>query len=329
MDGITPGHPALSVQDLEVTFPTRQGNLRAVASVSYVIEPGRTLGIVGESGSGKSITALAVMGLVPAPGRRSRGHICIAGDELDTDNDAAMTRIRGDRVSMIFQEPMTALNPVLTVGAQISEAWALHHPGEDDAARDASLDMLARVGIPEPTRRYKSYPHEMSGGMRQRVMIAMALACQPEVLIADEPTTALDVTIQAQIIDLMAEVQEAFGMAIQFISHNLGVVSEIADDVAVMYAGRIVERAGAGDIFSHPLHPYTQALIATVPRIGAHVPRLPAIKGTVPHPLALPSGCPFSDRCPRAVPACREAEPALTDHGAGHLAACFRAGERS
>jgi peptide/nickel transport system ATP-binding protein len=329
MDGITPGHPALSVQDLEVTFPTRQGDLRAVAGISYAIKSGRTLGVVGESGSGKSVTALAVMGLVPAPGRRTDGSIFIGGDELDTDDDAAMTRIRGARVSMIFQEPMTALNPVLTAGAQIGEAWALHHPGESDAARDAALDMLARVGIPEPMRRYKSYPHEMSGGMRQRVMIAMALACQPEVLIADEPTTALDVTIQAQIIDLMAQIQEEFGMAIQFISHNLGVISEIADDVAVMYAGRIVERASAGEIFSHPLHPYTQALIATVPRIGAHASRLPTIAGTVPHLLALPAGCAFSDRCPRAAAACRAGEPPLADHGAGHMAACLLAGDGS
>lgn len=329
MDGIKPGQPTLSVQNLEITFPTRQGNLRAVAGISYAIEAGRTLGIVGESGSGKSVTALAVMGLIPAPGRRTRGHVLIGGNELDTNDEAAMTRIRGARVSMIFQEPMTALNPVLTVGAQISEAWALHHPGEGNAARDAALDMLKRVGIPEPLRRYKSYPHEMSGGMRQRVMIAMALACQPEILIADEPTTALDVTIQAQIIDLMAQMQEEFGMAIQFISHNLGVVSEIADDVVVMYAGRIVEQASAQEIFSQPLHPYTRALIATVPRIGVHTSRLPAIAGTVPHPLALPAGCAFSDRCPRAAPACHAGEPALENHGAGHLVACFLAGEGS
>ena len=326
MDGYTPGRQALSVHDLEITFPTRQGNLRAVAGISYAIAPGRTLGIVGESGSGKSVTALAVMGLVPVPGKQTRGSIVLGGQTVDTTDSATMTRLRGARVSMIFQEPMTALNPVLTVGAQISEAWALHHPGEGDAARDAALDMLKRVGIPEPLRRYKSYPHEMSGGMRQRVMIAMALACQPEVLIADEPTTALDVTIQAQIIDLMAEMQETFGMAIQFISHNLAVVSEIADDVAVMYAGRIVEQASAREIFSQPLHPYTRALIATVPRIGTRMSRLPAITGTVPHPLALPAGCAFSDRCPQATAACRASEPALEDHGGGHLAACILAG---
>lgn len=321
--------PALEVTDLKVTFPTRAGPIHAVAGISYRIAPGRTLGIVGESGSGKSVTALAIMGLVPLPGRVTGGAIRIGGNDVTGLDDRALTRIRGERIAMAFQEPMTALNPVLTVGSQIAEAWALHRPGGKSEAREAALNMLERVRIPEPTRRYDAYPHQMSGGMRQRVMIAMALACKPEVLIADEPTTALDVTIQAQIIELMAEIQAEFGMAIQFISHNLGVISEIADDVAVMYAGHIVEQASAANIFANPRHPYTRALIDTVPRIGARNRRLPAIGGQVPHPLALPPGCPFSNRCPLADADCQANIPMLEDQGDGHLVACFKTGDGS
>lgn len=324
-DGSSPGHPALLVRDLDVAFPTRDGVIRAVTGVSYAIARGRTLGIVGESGSGKSMTALAIMGLVPRPGRLTGGTVSIGGDTISSLDDAAMTRVRGERVAMIFQEPMTALNPVLTVGAQIAEAWSLHRNSRASEARDAALALLERVRIPEPGRRFDDYPHQMSGGMRQRAMIAIALACGPEVLIADEPTTALDVTIQAQIIELMAEIQADMGMAIQFISHNLGVVSEIADDIAVMYAGRIVEQGSADDILAAPRHPYTRALIATVPRIGAHDHRLPAIGGQVPHPLALPPGCAFSDRCPLADAGCRAGEPPLRDLGKGQRVACFKA----
>ncbi len=321
------GGPVLTVDGLEVTFPTRDGPLRAVAGISYSIAPGRTLGVVGESGCGKSVTALAILGLVPPPGRIAGGSVRLGDLEVSSMDEEALTAIRGERISMVFQEPMTALNPVLTVGAQIAEAWALHREGSPAEAREAALEMIDRVRIPDPQRRFDDYPHHLSGGMRQRAMIAMALACGPELLIADEPTTALDVTIQAQIIELMMEMQAEFGMAIQFISHNLGVVSEIADDVMVMYAGHIVEIGSAAQIFADPRHPYTRALLETLPRIGARVRRLPAIPGTVPDLGALPAGCPFSDRCPLADATCRAMRPALDDQGGGHLAACFKAGE--
>ena len=317
--------PVLTVRDLEVTFPTPQGPLRAVAGISYSIDPGRTLGVVGESGCGKSVSALAVLGLVPPPGRVTGGTIWLGAMEVTAMDEDALPAIRGERVSMIFQEPMTALNPVLSVGEQIAEAWTLHRAGPAADAREAALTMLERVRIPNPVERYANYPHQMSGGMRQRAIIAMALACGPELLIADEPTTALDVTIQAQIIELMMEMQAEFGMAIQFISHNLGVVSEIADDVMVMYGGHIVEMATAEQIFSNPRHPYTRALMETVPRLGARARRLPTIPGTVPDILDLPPGCAFSDRCPLADENCRQAAPALEDLGGGHLAACFKA----
>ncbi|MCZ6812490.1 MAG: ABC transporter ATP-binding protein [Alphaproteobacteria bacterium] len=319
--------PVLTVRDLEVTFPTARGPLRAVGGISYSIDPGRTLGVVGESGCGKSVSALAVLGLVPPPGQVTGGTIALGTLEVTAMDEDALPAIRGERVSMIFQEPMTALNPVLSVGQQIAEAWALHRAGTAADAREAALTMLERVRIPNPVERYANYPHQMSGGMRQRAMIAMALACGPELLIADEPTTALDVTIQAQIIELMMEMQAEFGMAIQFISHNLGVVSEIADDVMVMYAGHIVEMASTEQIFSNPRHPYTRALMETVPRLGARATRLPTIAGTVPDLLDLPPGCPFSDRCPLADEGCRQAAPTLDDLGGGHLAACFKARE--
>ena len=321
------GGPVLAVHDLEVTFATDQGPLRAVGGISYSIDPGRTLGVVGESGCGKSVSALAVLGLVPPPGQVTGGSIRLGSLDLTAMDEEALPAIRGERVSMIFQEPMTALNPVLTVGAQIAEAWALHRVGSAADAREAALVMLERVRIPNPNERYANYPHQMSGGMRQRAMIAMALACGPELLIADEPTTALDVTIQAQIIELMMEIQAEFGMAIQFISHNLGVVSEIADEVMVMYAGHVVERATTEQIFGNPRHPYTRALMETIPRLGARARRLPAIRGTVPDLRDLPPGCSFSDRCPLADEHCRQSAPDLEDKGGGHLAACFKAQE--
>jgi oligopeptide/dipeptide ABC transporter ATP-binding protein len=324
---LSDGGPALEVRDLAVTFPTEDGPLHAVAGISYRIEAGRTLGVVGESGCGKSMTALAILGLVPPPGRIVGGSVRLGEIDVTALPEDQLTAIRGERVSMVFQEPMTALNPVMTVGEQIAEAWALHRQGSAAQAREAALHMIERVRIPDPHRRYDDYPHHMSGGMRQRAMIAMALACEPDLLIADEPTTALDVTIQAQIIELMMEMQAELGMAIQFISHNLGVVSEIADDVAVMYAGRIVEHGTAAQVLSAPRHPYTRALMETIPRLGARVDRLPAIPGTVPDPRAVPAGCPFSDRCALADGGCRAALPPLTDQGGGHFAACFKAGE--
>ncbi len=318
------GDPVLNVHDLEVTFATPHGPLRAVGGISYAIGPGRTLGVVGESGCGKSVSALAVLGLVPPPGRVSGGTIHLGALDITAMDERALAAIRGERVSMIFQEPMSALNPVLTVGEQIAEAWALHRTGTASDARDAALAMLDRVRIPNPKERFENYPHQMSGGMRQRAVIAMALACGPDLLIADEPTTALDVTIQAQIIELMMEIQSEFGMAIQFISHNLGVVSEIADDVMVMYGGHIVEQATTEQIFTNPRHPYTRGLIETVPRLGAREARLAAIPGTVPDLLDLPPGCPFSDRCPHADAQCRHEPPAIEDLGGRHLIACFK-----
>jgi oligopeptide/dipeptide ABC transporter ATP-binding protein len=317
----------LRVRDLEVTFATRDGPLRAVTGIDYEIAPGRTLGVVGESGCGKTVAALALLGLVPAPGKITKGSIRLGGDELIGLSEDRLTAIRGERISMVFQEPTTALNPVMTIGAQIAEAWLLHRDTKPSEAKEAALAMLERVRIPDPTRRYDNYPHELSGGMRQRAMIAMALACGPELLIADEPTTALDVTIQAEILDLMLEIQSELGMAIQFISHNLGVISQVSDDVMVMYAGRIVEHAPAADIFDHPRHPYTRALLETVPRIGAAEGRLPAIPGNVPDPLARPAGCAFSDRCPLADENCRNAAPPLAKVSDGHFSACFKSAE--
>jgi oligopeptide/dipeptide ABC transporter ATP-binding protein len=318
--------PLLAVGGLTVRFPRRSGDVTVVAGISYDVAAKRTLGVVGESGCGKTITALALLGLVPAPGRVS-GSIRFEGSELIGQSEAAWDRLRGARVAMIFQEPMTALNPVLTIGEQIGEALELHEGLPRAQARERAVALLAEVGIPSPRQRAGDYPHQLSGGMRQRGMIAMALACQPALLIADEPTTALDVTIQAQILELIAELQDRNGMAVQFISHNLGVVSEIADEIIVMYAGRIVEHAAAAELFAHPLHPYTIGLIETLPSIGERVERLPVIKGLVPDPArAIEPGCRFADRCARAIAACRAAEPPLVELGRGHLVACIRAG---
>ncbi|MCH7543033.1 MAG: ABC transporter ATP-binding protein [Proteobacteria bacterium] len=321
------GQSLLEVRGLEVTFETSGGTLRAVDGVSYDIAPGRTLGVVGESGGGKSMTALAILRLVPAQGSITGGRVALDGVELTGLDEAGMEAVRGDRIAMIFQEPMTSLNPVLTIGEQIAEVYLIHRKATRKEALGEAVELLAKVRIPDPAARAMDYPHRLSGGMRQRAMIAMALACRPALLIADEPTTALDVTIQAQILELMLEIQDEMGMAIQFISHNLGVISEVADEVAVMYAGRIVERASTRAIFDQPLHPYTKGLIETVPVIGKRQRRLPAIPGVVPDLMHLPSGCRFSDRCALADKACREAEPELTDWGGGHFAACFKAGQ--
>jgi oligopeptide/dipeptide ABC transporter ATP-binding protein len=315
------------VRELSVAFPSDAGEVRAVDRVSYRLAPRRTLGVVGESGCGKTVAALAMLRLVPAPGRITGGSIVFQGRELLDASEKEMEDIRGSRIAMIFQEPMTALNPVYSVGDQIAEVLVVHRGARPREAWAEAVELLARVGIPAPDKRAADYPHSLSGGMRQRVLIAMALACRPELLIADEPSTALDVTVQAQIIELLLGLQDAMGMAIQFITHNFGVISEIADDVIVMYAGRIVERAPAAELFGAPLHPYTQGLLKTVPRLGRRQRRLPAIPGAVPAPGAWPSGCSFRDRCPWVVARCAEAEPALEPLGPDHQAACFVAAE--
>ena len=314
--------PALFVDQLTVGFPAEPGLRDVVAGVSYRLHAGRTLGVVGESGCGKSMTALALMGLVPAPGVVS-GSVRLGGSELIGLPPADWRALRGDRLAMVFQEPMTALNPTMRIGRQIAEAVVLHEPVGWRPALDRAVDLLDAVGIAAPRERASDYPHELSGGMRQRAMIAMALACRPSVLIADEPTTALDVTIQAQILDLILGLQDEVGMAIQFISHNLAVVSEIADEIIVMYAGRIVERAPAEALFADPLHPYTQGLIATLPDLGRRVDRLPVIPGSVAS-LVVPVGCRFAARCPRADPACRVSEPMLEEYAPGHEVACIK-----
>jgi len=311
----------VEVDGLRVTFG---GGKEVVAGISYAIPAGRTLGVVGESGCGKSMTALALMGLVPEPGVVS-GAIRFEGRDLVGQSPAAWRRVRGERVAMVFQEPMSALNPVMTVGHQIAEALVLHGEASWGPAEDKAVGLLEAVGINSPKERARAYPHQLSGGMRQRAMIAMALACEPALLIADEPTTALDVTIQAQILDLMLELQDRIGMAIQFISHNLAVVSEIAHDIIVMYAGRIVERAPADALFADPRHPYTRGLIATLPDPARRVDRLPVIAGGVPDLDDSVRGCRFADRCPLADADCRHAEPGATIVGPGHEVACFKA----
>jgi peptide/nickel transport system ATP-binding protein len=316
--------PLLVVRDLSVSFETERGVLNAVRGISYEIPAGKTLGVVGESGCGKSMTALALLGLVPERGHVT-GEIRFQDDDLLTLTETAMRKLRGARIAMIFQEPMTALNPVIPIGDQIGEVLVLHRGLPKRAARAEAVKLLDDVGIPSPARRAEDYPHQLSGGMRQRAMIAMALAGDPALLVADEPTTALDVTIQAQILELMLELQDRTGMAIQFISHNLGVVSELADEIIVMYAGRIVEQAPAATLFATPLHPYTRGLIATLPELGTRQARLPTIPGGVPDPVGGPAGCRFADRCPLADTHCRTSLPALETIATGHSVACFKA----
>jgi oligopeptide/dipeptide ABC transporter ATP-binding protein len=316
--------PLLEVSGLDVAFSVEGGERRVVAGVSYSIAAGRTLGVVGESGCGKSMTALALMGLVPAPGRVT-GSLRFEGRELIGQKESEWRRQRGARIAMVFQEPMTSLNPVMPVGRQIAEAMVLHQSIDWGAAEEKAVALIDAVGIPSPKARATAFPHQLSGGMRQRAMIAMALACRPALLIADEPTTALDVTIQAQILDLMQDLQAEIGMAIQFISHNLAVISEVSDEIIVMYAGRVVERAKSEELFARPLHPYTRGLIATLPDPSRRVERLPVIAGGVPNPDAAMAGCRFADRCPLADAGCRAAEPPLDAIEPGHLAACFKA----
>lgn len=294
-------------------------------SVSLSLEPGETLGLVGESGCGKSVTAMSIMGLLPKPsGEITHGEIRLEGQDLVVLDSREMSSIRGGRISMIFQEPMTALNPVHRVGNQLAESYRLHHPDATDATTyQASLDLMNKVGIPAPERRLQEYPHQLSGGMRQRAMIAMALSSRPQVLIADEPTTALDVTIQAQILELMRSLQSEYGMAIIFITHDLGVIAEIADRVCVMYAGKIAEQATVNELFKSPKHPYTRGLLSSIPRLE-NEPKsvLPTIHGMVPHLTELPDGCRFSNRCQYATEVCGSDQPADEDAGDGRQVAC-------
>ena len=317
--------PILEVSDLEVEFAVDDGKIKVLDGVSFKVAPGQTLGIVGESGCGKSVTSLAIMGLLPRPhGQVVAGSICFQGEELLTLAPDQMYKVRGNRISMIFQEPMTALNPVQTVGDQLMEVFSLHRPDFSKAQRkEAAIAMLQKVGIPEPAQRFEVYPHNLSGGMRQRVMIAMALACEPDLLICDEPTTALDVTIQAQILDLMKALQAQTGMAIIFITHDLGVVAELCDEVVVMYAGRAVERADIFELFDHPRHPYTHGLMASIPRLE-DVPKslLKTIKGQVPALHEMPAGCRFSNRCPHATEICVGTIPVTEQLSERHAVAC-------
>jgi len=314
----------IRVKDLHTSFFTPEGEVRAIDGVSFSVDEGKTLGLVGESGCGKSVTSLSIMRLIASPpGKIVGGEIFYRGRDLLRLNNEEMRKIRGNEISMIFQEPMTSLNPVFTVGNQIGEAIKLHQGLGKKETRAKTIEMLRLVKIADPESRVDAYPHQLSGGMRQRVMIAMALSCNPSLLIADEPTTALDVTIQAQILELMKELQAEIGMALLLITHDLGVVAEQADDVAIMYAGKIVEKSSAPAIFARPLHPYTVGLLHSLPGTGgAKKKRLDAIPGMVPSPLNLPSGCRFRDRCPKAAGICAEGEPELLEKETGHWVAC-------
>jgi oligopeptide/dipeptide ABC transporter ATP-binding protein len=316
----------LEVRGLRTTFRGETGEIRAVDGVDLRVERGRTLGIVGESGCGKSVTALSIMGLVPLPpGRIAAGEVLFEGEDLLQAPPQRLRDLRGDKLAMIFQEPMTSLNPAFPVGDQIAETLLRHRKIGKDEAKGQSLAMLRRVRMPSPERRAKDYPHQLSGGMRQRVMIAMALACNPKLLIADEPTTALDVTIQAQILELMRALREELGTAIILISHDLGVIAELADDVAVMYAGKVIERCPAEKLFAEPQHPYTIGLLGSIPRLHMERERLAAIQGFVPDAAALPEGCRFHPRCPFAIDRCSREIPPLEEIDAGHFVACWRA----
>lgn len=321
----------LEIRDLKTHFFTRKFVIPAVDGIDMDVRRGTVTGLVGESGCGKSMTALSIMGLVPAPaGKIVEGRILFEGEDLTTKNYASMSDIRGKDISMIFQEPMTALNPVYTIERQVGEALRIHTSLSKASIRERVMEMLDLVGIPEPGSRMRAFPHQLSGGLRQRVMIAMALICDPKLLIADEPTTALDVTIQAQILDLMLDLMKRLGTSIILITHDLGVVAETCDAVYVMYAGKIVEQGSVYDIFDSPAHPYTWGLLRSIPKITErrHGERLYNIEGMVPPLTDLPPGCRFAPRCERATAACREREPELVAVGDGHFARCWRAGER-
>jgi peptide/nickel transport system ATP-binding protein/oligopeptide transport system ATP-binding protein len=316
----------LEVRNLQTQFPTRAGLVRAVDGVTFFIDKGELLGLVGESGCGKSITALSVMRLISPPGKIVAGEIVFDGEDLLAASEARMREIRGDDIAMIFQDPMTSLNPVFTVGEQIAEALRLHRKLSHHDAKQASIAAMQEVAIPDPARRVNDYPHQLSGGMRQRVMIAMALACDPKLLIADEPTTALDVTIQAQILELLNELRRTRELAVLLITHDLGVIAEVADRVAVMYTGRIVEESSVDELFARPKHPYTEGLLRSVPKLSVSelgkAERLETIEGIVPSPTALPDGCHFAPRCAHRMPRCAEGEIPLYDLDGGVSVRC-------
>jgi peptide/nickel transport system ATP-binding protein len=320
--------PLLTVSDLRTYFYTGAGVARAVDGVSFDIAAGETLGVVGESGCGKSVTALSILRLIQQPGRIEPGsRILFEGQDLLQLDDAGIRRIRGNRIAMIFQEPMTALNPVFTVGDQIAEVARVHASASRRDAWNRAVEMLTLVGIPAPAERASQYPHQLSGGMRQRVLIAMALVMNPAVIIADEPTTALDVTIQAQILELLADLQQRLGTSIAMITHDLGVIAEVASRVVVMYGGEVVEEARVETLFAEPHHPYTEGLLHAMPRVGRRQERLTVIPGNVPPPTAWPTGCRFRDRCPYAWERCEREHPPLYQIGAGHVSRCHLADE--
>lgn len=306
----------LDVKNLRTQFMTKKGTISAVNGVNFNIDKGEIIAVVGESGSGKSVTSLSIMRLLSKSSKtKITGEILFKGENLLEKNEKQMQDIRGKNISMIFQEPMTSLNPVYTIGKQICESIMKHEGSSKKEARDKAIEMLRLVGIPSPEKRIDNYPHQLSGGMRQRVMIAMALCCNPELLIADEPTTALDVTIQAQILDLILDLKNKFNTSVLLITHDLGVVAEVADKVVVMYCGQVVEKASVKDIFKDPKHPYTKGLLSSIPKIDEDAERLSTIEGSVPSPLNLPSGCNFSDRCPYCTKKCKEIEPSLISLG--------------
>ena len=316
--------PLLEVKHLVTQFRTKNGYVTAVDDVSFDVMPGETLGIVGESGCGKSVTSLSILQLLPTGiGKIAGGSVLFHGEDLTKKNNRELSRIRGKDIAMIFQDSMTSLNPVLTVGRQIEETIAVHSNASKQEIRKQALDILTKVGVSSPEQRLKEYPHQLSGGMRQRVMIAMAVSCEPRLLIADEPTTALDVTIQAQILELMCELREKMGTAIMLITHDMGVVAETADDVLVLYAGKAVEYGSIEDIFERPKHPYTQGLLNSIPRLDEDVEMLNTIEGTVPAPDAMPSGCRFAPRCPYGNPRCMTEKPGVY-HAENSLVSCFR-----
>lgn len=313
----------VEVKNLETTFFSKAGAFKAVNNISYNINKGETLGIVGESGCGKSVTSFSLMRLIEKPGRITGGEFKLSGRDILKMSQSQVEDIRGGEMAMIFQEPMTALNPVLTIGKQIDEQILRHKKVTAAESRERAIEMLNLVGIPSPSERYHNYPHQLSGGMRQRAMIAMALSCDPQFLIADEPTTALDVTIQAQILELIQTLQEKLKMTVQFITHDLGVISEISDRVMVMYGGQTCEIADTQELFANPHHPYTAALIGSRPKFGHRVSRLVTIEGSVPAPHELPKGCPFTNRCSRALDMCKDLRPQLKTVKPGHDVACF------
>ena len=316
--------PMLRIENLRTLFRSEEGTVGAVDGVSFDVHRGETVGLVGESGCGKSVTALSIMRLVSdPPGRIEAGSILWNGRDLLGLPENEMRKVRGNEISIVFQEPLSSLNPVFTCGEQVREAISLHQKLGRSASKRKAVEMLRLVKIPDPEKRYGSYPHQMSGGMRQRVMIAMALSCEPKLLIADEPSTALDVSVQAQIMELLSNLKDRLGMAMLLITHDLAVVAQMADRVVVMYAGVVVEEAPLGELFTNPAHPYTEGLLESIPRIGSGPGRLQAIGGTVPDPLRLPPGCRFSDRCPKRFERCSAEEPPLFKVGEGHRARCW------